>query len=125
LASKCDRLADPEAELLAFRELSGTDFPALAVSAETGRGLPDVGRELYARLGIVRVYSRVPGHPPDMTRPFTLRRGATVRDVARLVHRGLATSLRFARLWGSAEFGGQQVSGDHPIRDRDVVELHW
>jgi ribosome-interacting GTPase 1 len=61
-----------------------------------------------------------------MSKPFTLRRGGTVREVAQQVHRGLATDLKFARVWGpSAEFDGQQVSGDHVVKDKDVVELHW
>jgi ribosome-interacting GTPase 1 len=76
-------------------------------------------------LGIARIYSKLPGHPPDRGRPFTLRRGGTVRDVARMVHRGLAADLKFARLWGSARFDGEHVSAEHPLRDRDVVELHW
>jgi ribosome-interacting GTPase 1 len=125
LANKSDALADPGAELAAFLELCRSRFPALAVSARTGAGLDRVGPRLFDLLGVVRAYTKVPGHPAEMGRPFTLRHPATVRDVARLVHRGRAAELRFARLWGSAEFGGQQVSGDHPIRDRDVVELHW
>jgi ribosome-interacting GTPase 1 len=49
-----------------------------------------------------------------------------VGDVARLVHRGRATELKFARIWGpSAEFEGQQASAEHRLQDRDIVELHW
>ena len=34
--------------------------------------------------------------------------------------------LRFARAWGrSVEVDGQQVSQEHRVADRDVVELHW
>jgi hypothetical protein len=85
-----------------------------------------VGPALVSLLGIVRVYSKVPGHPPDLGRPFTLRGGGTVRDVAQQVHRGRAAELRFARVWGaSADFDGQQVSAAHVVRDKDVVELHW
>jgi ribosome-interacting GTPase 1 len=124
LASQSDRLADPDAELAIFRDLTGLPFPALAVSAQTGHGLAQVGALLFAMLGIVRVYTKLPGHPPDHRRPFTLRGPGTVRDVARLVHRGLAAELRFARLWGSGKFEGEQVSPDHPVRDGDVVELH-
>jgi hypothetical protein len=125
LASRSDRLADPEGELAAFRDLVGVGFPALAVSAETGAGLGAIGPLLFTMLGIARIYSKLPGHPPDRSRPFTLRRGGTVRDVARMVHRGRAVELKFARLWGSARFDGEHVSADHPLRDRDVVELHW
>ncbi len=125
-ASKADLYSDPEAELEAFRELAPDPFVSLAVSTETGRGIEDLGPALFDLLEVVRVYSKMPGHPPDMSRPFTLRRGGTVREVALQVHRGLASDLKFARIWGpSAEFEGQQVSGDHAVKDRDVVELHW
>jgi ribosome-interacting GTPase 1 len=125
IANKADTFADPQAELEVFRELAPDPFDSLAVSAETGAGLARVGPALFALLGIVRVYSKVPGHPPDRGRPFTLRGGGTVRDVARQVHRGMAAELKFARIWGrSAEFDGQQVSPDHVVQDRDVVELH-
>jgi ribosome-interacting GTPase 1 len=126
LANKADLFTDPEAELAVFREIAPDPFDSLAVSAETGAGLAAVGPALFSLLGIVRVYSKVPGHPPDMGRPFTLRGGGTVRDVAQQVHRGMAAELKFARVWGrSAEFEGQQVSAAHVVKDRDVVELHW
>lgn len=126
LANKADLFADPAAELAVFREIAPDPFDSLAVSAETGAGLAAIGPALFSLLGIARVYSKVPGHPPDMGRPFTLRGGGTVRDVAQQVHRGMAAELKFARVWGdSAEFEGQQVSAAHVVRDRDVVELHW
>ncbi len=125
LANKADLFTDPEAELAVFRELASVPFVSLAVSAESGRGLSAIGPALFDLLGIVRVYSKVPGHPPDLGRPFTLHGGGSVRDVAQQVHRGLAGELRFARIWGpSAEFEGQQVSAGHVVKDRDVVELH-
>jgi hypothetical protein len=125
LANKCDLLADAAGELEAFRQLAGLDLPALPVSATTGHGLAAIGPILFQVLGVLRVYTKAPGHPADRDRPFTLLRSGTVRDVAQLVHRGLAAGLRFARLWGSSRFDGEQVSADHPVRDGDVVELHW
>jgi ribosome-interacting GTPase 1 len=124
LANKADLAADADAELRVLRELSGLPFPALAVSAETGRGLGDLGPWLFRHLGIVRVYTKVPGHAADRQRPFTLRAGQTVGDVARLVHGELAHRLRYARLWGRSGFDGQQVGPEHRLADGDVVELH-
>ncbi len=124
LANKADRLADAEAELRAFLELTGLRYPALAVSATTGRGLGEVGPWLFSHLGLVRVYTKAPGRSPARERPFTLRRGQTVEDVARLVHKDLARSLKYARVWGHAGFDGQQVGREHPVADGDVVELH-
>jgi len=93
LANKADSLPDPEAELRAFLGLTGLSYPALAVSATKGQGLGEIGPWLITHLGIVRVYTKAPGRPPDRDRPFTLRRGQTVDDVARLVHKDLSSSL--------------------------------
>ena len=123
VANKCDLDPDPE-EVEVLEELLGVRFPAVRVSAETGEGLGEIARFLFRGLGIVRVYSKAPGKDVERERPFTVRRGETVLDVARLVHKDLADSLKFARLWGSGAFDGQQVSADHPVADGDVVELH-
>jgi ribosome-interacting GTPase 1 len=124
LANRADLLAGVDTELRAFLELTGLRYPAVAVSATTGRGLGEIGPLLFCQLGIVRVYTKVPGRPPNRDRPFTLRRGQTVEHVARLVHKDLAHSLKYARVWGKSGFDGQHVGRDHPLADGDVVELH-
>jgi ribosome-interacting GTPase 1 len=47
-----------------------------------------------------------------------------VHDVARLVHKDIASGLKFARVWGPEVFDGQQVGPDHLVCDGDLVELH-
>ena len=69
-------------------------------------------------------FGPVPGHAADRQRPFTLRRGQSVGDVARLVRGDLAHKLRYARIWGRSGFDGQQVGNEHRLADGDVVELH-
>jgi uncharacterized protein len=123
LANKADLAPDP-GEVAVLEELLGVDFPALRVSAETGQGLGELAPWLFKALGIVRVYTKAPGKEPERDRPFTVRRGQTVLDVARLVHKDIAESFRFGRLWGSGVFDGQQVGADHQVADGDVVELH-
>ena len=123
IANKCDLEPDPD-ELAVFEELIGVRFPALACSAETGEGLDELGPLLFKGLEVVRVYTKARGRRTDDTRPFTLRRGATVLNVARLVHKEMASDFKFARLWGSGVFDGQQVGSDHIVADRDIIELH-
>jgi ribosome-interacting GTPase 1 len=124
LVNKADLIADVEAELETFRELADLRYSALAVSAESGRGLAEIGPWLFRNLGVVRVYTKAPGHPPDKHRPFTLRPGETVEHVARLVHKDVAQALKYARIWGKSGFDGQQVGREHLLADGDVVELH-
>ena len=124
VVAKVELLEDPDAELAVFLDLTGLDYPVIAVSTTTGEGLEEIGPWLLERLGVVRVYTKVPGKSADLSRPFTVRLGDTVADVARLVHRDLAADLKFARLWGDGSFDGQQVGADHRVRDGDVIELH-
>jgi len=123
VANKSDLDPDPD-EVDVLEELLGVRYPALAVSAETGEGLPAIASALFHGLGIVRVYTKIPGHDADRGRPYTLRRGGTVADVARLIHKDIAQGLRFAKVWGKSAFDGQQVGPDHVVADGDVVELH-
>jgi uncharacterized protein len=123
LANKSDLTPDPE-EVTVLEELLDVDFPALRVSAQTGQGLGEIAPWLFRALQVVRVYTKAPGKEPERDRPFTVRSGDTVLDVARLVHKDIAESFRFGRLWGSGVFDGQQVGADHPVADGDVVELH-
>ena len=123
-ATKSDQIDNPADELATFRELTGCTYPAVSVSALTGVGLDRIGPFLFRHLEVVRVYTKIPGQAPDLTRPFTVRRGQTVGDVAVLVHKEIAAELRYARLWGRGTFDGQHVGRDHPVEDGDVVELH-
>ena len=123
IANKCDLDPDPE-EVEILEELLGLKFPALTVSAETGEGLDQLGPFLFEALEIVRVYTKSPGKAPETDKPFSVRRGDTVLDVARLVHRDIARDLKFARIWGENVFDGQQTGPEHPVDDGDIVELH-
>ena len=124
LANKADLASDEAAEIETFRELTGLNYPALAVSAQTGQGLEESGAWLFQHLGIVRVYTKTPGKPPEKDRPFTLRQGQTVEHVARQVHKDLAHTLKYARVWSASGFAGQHVGREHPVADGDIVELH-
>ena len=125
LVNKIDVTPASSEEIAVFNELLGARYPALTVSAETGAGTEQIAEWLFRQLGVVRVYTKAPNRPPDMDRPFTVRAGDTVADVALLVHKDFAESLRFARLWGtSGQFEGQQVGREHRVCDGDVLELH-
>jgi uncharacterized protein len=124
LATKSDLVPKLADELAVFRELTGLDDPVLPVSAESGQGLDAIGPWLFRELAIVRVYTKAPGRPPDRDRPFTLRRGATVDDVARLVHQDFAATLKYARRWPRGRGSVFQVGRDHPVEDGDLLELH-
>ncbi len=123
LVNRCDDESWDEIYQV-FRELLTEDWPMLAVSAKTGRNLDKFKQTLFDSLGLVRIYSKVPGREPDLEAPFVLRKGATVEDFAGRVHKDFLTKLKFARVWGSTEFPGQMVQREYVLEDGDIVELH-
>jgi ribosome-interacting GTPase 1 len=110
--------------LAIIREWFSSRFPVEVCSAHTGEGLESVRAATYDLLGVLRIYTKVPGKPVDRTKPFTLPVGSTIIDLARAIHRDFEHSLKSARIWGSGVFDGQTVKRDHELRDGDVVELH-
>lgn len=123
VASKCELMSNLHEELAVFEELIDSHYLSIAVSTVTGEGLDRLGPFLFERLGVVRVYTKPPGGRPDLGRPFTVRRGQTVGDVAWLIHKELAEGLRFARLWRD-DYEGLRIGREHPVEDGDVIELH-
>jgi uncharacterized protein len=121
--NKSDLAADAAAAGL-IHEALGTDLPLHGISATHGAGLEDLRLSLYKVLDVIRVYAKEPGKKPDMNRPFVMKRGAVVTDLAEIIHKDLAHNFRFARIWGSAKFDGQPVERNHPLQDRDIVEIH-
>ena len=101
------------------------DLPCYPISAIRGDGMDDLRQTLFERLQIVRVYTKSPTEKtPDFSQPYALRPGATVADVAALVHQDFARQLKSARIWSQHGHPGMLVKADHPVQDRDIIELH-
>ena len=123
VANKLDHRAAPE-NLSFLEEVLAGEFEILPVSASKGEGLEALKTRLFDFLDVVRIYSKIPGKKADMNKPFIVKRGSTVIDVARKIHREFGDHMKFARVWGSGKFDGQVVERDHIVQDGDVLEIH-
>lgn len=126
LLNKCDA-ADAQDRLAMLEEfvLSGMKMERLQCSATEGTGLDQLKRRVFEMLEIVRVYTKHPKQKdPDRTKPFTIRKGQTLVEVAEHVHRDMAATLKGARVWGKAVHDGTTVKPDYTPLDGDIVELH-
>jgi ribosome-interacting GTPase 1 len=95
------------------------------ISAEHGTGLETLRTAIYQAMDVIRVYSKLPSaKEADRDRPFTVRRGSQLIEMAEMVHKDFLERLKFARVWGSAVHDGTQVKGDYLLHDKDIVELH-
>jgi len=122
LANKCDDEKLDEIYDL-FCALLGEECPMIPISALTGRNFDLLRQRVYQALDIIRVYAKPPGKDPDMERPFVLKKGSTVAELARKIHRDFYDKLKSARVWGSSAFEGQMVQRDYELKEGDIVEF--
>lgn len=123
ICTKCD-IAKPGV-LEALKQLCKYPFAFVETSAKTAEGLDKLPTLFFSSLGIIRVYAKPPGKKPDMADPFTLPIGSTVSDLATAIHRELADKLKFAKIWGTGVYKGQNVQKNHVLNDKDIIELHF
>jgi ribosome-interacting GTPase 1 len=123
LGNKCDGKNAMEG-YRAFEARFRETFPILPISAKEGMNSEDLKKEIYQILGIIRVYTKIPGGEADLEEPVVLRKGSTVGDVALSIHKDFVAKLRYAKIWGSGKFDGQMVKRDYRVNEGDVIELH-
>lgn len=102
----------------------GGGLSIFSVSVQEGSGLEGLGAELFNRLDMVRVYTRIPGKKANREKPYVLAKGSNVKDLARAVHKDIAEQLKYARIWGENKYSGQKVSAEYILEDEDIIELH-
>jgi ribosome-interacting GTPase 1 len=123
LGSKCD-VKEAVAGSRIFESHFKDPYPVLAISAKEDMNLEELKTEVYRLLGVVRIYTKIPGEEPDLREPVILKKGSTVVDVALSVHKDFVAKFRYAKIWGSGKFGGQMVKRDYQVDEGDIVELH-
>jgi ribosome-interacting GTPase 1 len=123
LGSKCD-VKEAVAGSRIFESHFKDPYPVLVISAKEDMNLEELKTEVYRLLGVVRIYTKIPGEEPDLREPVILKKGSTVVDVALSVHKDFVAKFRYAKIWGSGKFGGQMVKRDYQVDEGDIVELH-
>ncbi len=130
VANKADSPSAAD-NLQILREFYADEFEIVSASSTSGEGLENLRRIIFERLGVIRIYTKVPGKKADLSgAPFVLKNGSTVLDLARAIHREFEHTLKFAKVWSSerpgcpAKYDGQMVERTHRLEDGDILELH-
>jgi ribosome-interacting GTPase 1 len=124
VANKLD-VKGAEANLRVLRRFVNGKWPVIAVSCERKIGLDELGKALFKGLGVIRVYTKMPGSREPTGRPFVLRHGATVNDLAKNIHKEFVSNFLFAMVWAKRlPFSPKKVGLGFGLEDGDVVEIH-
>ncbi|HOJ30566.1 MAG TPA: 50S ribosome-binding GTPase [bacterium] len=83
-----------------------------------------LAEQIFIKLDIIRVYTKIPGKPPEMKDPYTIAANSTLEDLAKSIHKDLVKTFKYARLWKQGT-GNPVIAGrDYVLEDRDLVEIH-
>jgi ribosome-interacting GTPase 1 len=95
------------------------------MSCEKKIGIEELGNALIQSLGIIRIYTKEPGSKTSADRPFALRNGTTIGDLAKNIHKDFITDFLFAMVWAKRlPFSPKKVGLNFVLDDGDIVELH-
>ena len=124
LANKLD-VKGADANLRALERYVGGKLPITAVSCEQKRGLDKLGEAVFNTLGVIRIYTKEPMKREPSPKPFTLKKGATLQDLAKSIHREFIDNFAYARVWAKRlVFSPQKVGLTFVLEDGDIVEIH-
>lgn len=123
VANKCDH-PDAEVAMELLNEMLENKYELFPVSSETLEGIEELRGNVFEMLKVIRVHSKAPHKKAELDSPFTLKRGSTVMDFAKEVHKDFAEKLNFARIWNETKYQGQRVNRDYLLEDEDIIELH-
>lgn len=124
VANKFDT-EDAEANLQRLRTHAGKQLPIIAVSCEKRIGLEKLGETLFNALNIIRIYTKEPNQREHSKKPFILKKGSTIFDLAKNIHSDFKERFNFAKIWSKRlAFSPQKVGATFALADGDIVEIH-
>lgn len=96
----------------------------ILISAKEGINLDILKEKIFKSLNIIRVYTKIPGKPPDLENPYTLKRNTKVIELAEIIHKDLVKNFKYARLWRNGNDKVIIAGRDYLLEDKDIIEIH-
>jgi ribosome-interacting GTPase 1 len=125
VANKADHPKAAEGIKQLQQQREGEESKIIVVSCQTKKGLENIGSEIFEMLDIIRVYTKDSNKRAASIRPFTIRKGSTVFDLAKRIHSDFYTQFSYAKIWSKRlRFSPQKVGGSFALKDGDTVEIH-
>ncbi len=100
-------------------------LPIVPMSCQRKLGLTELGKAIFESLGMIRIYTKEPGNKVHSDHPFALRKGATINELAKNIHKELYANFMFAMVWAKRlPFSPKKVGLGFVLDDGDIVEIH-
>ncbi|NIQ07664.1 MAG: TGS domain-containing protein [Candidatus Korarchaeota archaeon] len=124
IANKTD-LPNSAKRIEQLKSFVGEKLEIITVSCKAMTGFEKLGSEIFKMLNIIRVYTKEPNERFSSEKPFTIRKGSTILDLAKRIHSDFYEQFSYAKVWSERlRFSPQKVGGSFILEDGDTVEIH-
>ncbi len=107
-----------------IKNIKQKGWKVISISASEGVGLEKLRIVVFSELKLTRIYMKPVGGKPDFDEPLILKKGQTVENACRNLHRDFKRKFRYAQIFGkSAKHPGQKVGLDHVLEDEDILTI--
>lgn len=102
-------------------------FRIVPISTAKKIGMPELKKEIFELLGVIRVYTKEPGKEPSL-KPIVLTKGSEVEDLAKRLHVKFLNNFKYARITRQkrredSRVTKMQVGLNYELEDRDIVQF--
>ena len=116
--NKIDQISMEEINALARQPHS------VVCSCEYNLNFDGLLRKMWEELGLNRIYTKPHSGAPDFAEALVIKKGSTVADVCKKLHKTLVNIFKVAIVWGlSVKYSPQRVGLNHVLEDEDVIEI--
>ena len=99
-------------------------WKTFGISAIKNTGLNELKKIIFSELNLIRIYLKPVGKQVDFKEPLILKKGNTIEDACKKLHRDFKEKFRYSTVTGpSAKHDLQKVGLDHILQDKDVVTI--
>ena len=106
------------------KKVKKNGWKVISISAKEEKNLDVLKDMIFSELKFIRVYMKPIGGKADMNEPLILKKGDTVEDACKKIHRDFKKRFRYATVSGpSAKHDIQQVGLNHVLEDGDILTI--
>ncbi|MEF8848554.1 MAG: GTP-binding protein [Candidatus Thermoplasmatota archaeon] len=123
ILNKKDKLTEPEIKNK-IQEIEKQGWKVIPVSAKKEENLENLKEQIFKHLKLIRIYMKPVGEQVDKEEPLILKKGDTIEDACKKIHKDFKKNFRYATVTGpSAKHELQQAGLSHKLKDEDILTI--
>jgi ribosome-interacting GTPase 1 len=113
----CKKNEEREKEII--EELKRRKTKLIEVSSFEIKDFEEFKQKIFENLEVIRIFTKKEGVVSEDA--LALKKGSKVKDLAEKIHKGLAETMKYAKIWRNNE--AKNVGRDFELQDFDIVEI--